>query len=562
MGNVAVCCGIAQFFGGLDFACGEFTVKGARDNQEDAFAFESKGNTKCFVLLDGHLDSRCSKRAAQLLPAELLKLENWTTKSVQEAFIKVNKRIFKENIQSGTCVVALIISTNEDGTHRACVAHLGDSRVVLTNRDGTIIHETTDDKPNKAPHYERIVAAGGSVFNGRVNGVLAIPAAFGDSDYTFFKKDADAERCDWDPDAVDADATAHLCAVTCVPTVNIFDLPKDACAYMFCDGLTEKCSGDANTQNKAIIAAGMKYPNDPRAGAVKMCFDAIDDHTGDNCSAAVIQLGVDGRGKFAPQTLIPDKTPDDNNTHKYKRGLAEVFEIDYHSKKTAELDAKYEDALKIRRKFIQHPEDPLEVFMHERCKQNELASIEQRLAELKLAATNDDSSAAATSDDSSATAVAAAVAAAVAVSVTNDDSSATAVAASVTNDEISDSAVSSVDDDSSATAAAAVVAAVVAASSTDDETSGSAVSSTDDSSVTSAAATAAATAAASIVNAIAVNDEKEDDTVINDNDSDDEKEADTVINDNDSNDGDHSATVALSNFSGSESGAMVRVGSE
>lgn len=62
------------------------------------------------------------------------------------------------------------------------LANLGDSRAILV-KDGKVLKETMDHKPNGVEEKARIQRAGGFVANfgvGRVDGVLAVSRAFGD----------------------------------------------------------------------------------------------------------------------------------------------------------------------------------------------------------------------------------------------------------------------------------------------------------------------------------------------------------------------------------------------
>lgn len=67
------------------------------------------------------------------------------------------------------------------------VAHVGDSRAVLSRRDGSVIRLFEDHKPGRQDEMERIESAGGLVLEVsgtfRVNGVLAVSRAIGDPEF-------------------------------------------------------------------------------------------------------------------------------------------------------------------------------------------------------------------------------------------------------------------------------------------------------------------------------------------------------------------------------------------
>lgn len=60
------------------------------------------------------------------------------------------------------------------------VSNAGDSRAVISTRDGKAIALSTDHKPRRKSEEDRIKGAGGTVDMGRVNGSLALSRAIGD----------------------------------------------------------------------------------------------------------------------------------------------------------------------------------------------------------------------------------------------------------------------------------------------------------------------------------------------------------------------------------------------
>ncbi|KAJ2507008.1 phosphatase 2C, partial [Coemansia sp. RSA 2049] len=74
------------------------------------------------------------------------------------------------------------IATDSGIEHKRTLfcANVGDARAVVS-RGGTAARLTYDHKGDDAHEVERIFESGGYVFNGRVNGVLAVTRALGDS---------------------------------------------------------------------------------------------------------------------------------------------------------------------------------------------------------------------------------------------------------------------------------------------------------------------------------------------------------------------------------------------
>jgi len=72
--------------------------------------------------------------------------------------------------------VALIYKNN------LYLANAGDSRSVLSNKEGPY-EMSNDHKPDNPEEKARIQKAGGSVYDGRVNGNLNLSRAIGDLEY-------------------------------------------------------------------------------------------------------------------------------------------------------------------------------------------------------------------------------------------------------------------------------------------------------------------------------------------------------------------------------------------
>ncbi len=107
------------------------------------------------------------------------------------------KQSFAQCIETGCLMVDRKIRRNHDlmedgkvtGGSTACVCwmidnliyscNVGDSRFILSY-DGKAVPVTEDNKPYNPQEKKRIKDAGGYIYDGRVNGVLAVSRAFGD----------------------------------------------------------------------------------------------------------------------------------------------------------------------------------------------------------------------------------------------------------------------------------------------------------------------------------------------------------------------------------------------
>ena len=70
----------------------------------------------------------------------------------------------------------------DDETKQLYVANAGDSRIVLC-KNGEAVPLSVDHKPALESESSRIVAAGGYIVNGRVNGNLNLCRSIGDQNY-------------------------------------------------------------------------------------------------------------------------------------------------------------------------------------------------------------------------------------------------------------------------------------------------------------------------------------------------------------------------------------------
>jgi serine/threonine protein phosphatase PrpC len=138
--------------------------------------------------------------------------------ALRDGFVNCDNDICDIQAHSGryngsTAVVVLITAT-----HVYC-ANVGDSRAVLC-RGNKAVDLSQDHKPSLKREYDRVVAAGGQIINGRVRGMLAMTRALGD---VMFK------RPDVSPEAQ---------IVTPVPEVTAIELTDDDFAIVLaCDGI-------------------------------------------------------------------------------------------------------------------------------------------------------------------------------------------------------------------------------------------------------------------------------------------------------------------------------------
>lgn len=111
--------------------------------------------------------------------------------------------------------------------HKIICANSGDCRTVL-KQDGRVLNLSIDHKASYMPEIHRVQRAGGNLFNGRVDGRLAVTRSIGDHHYKQRKAPADADF-DW---------YIHNQKVSVMPEVKSVDLtPETQFLVLACDGI-------------------------------------------------------------------------------------------------------------------------------------------------------------------------------------------------------------------------------------------------------------------------------------------------------------------------------------
>ena len=171
-------------------ACSSSGLRGWRATMEDAVVHELlSGDAGLFAVLDGHGGRFCANWAARELPTRLAHLaacancetsdeEAWQiAQQLSEAVRQMDADLRTAGQRAWACgsTLAALLVTRRSLT----VANVGDSRAVLC-RAGAALPLSRDHKPKVAAERQRILAAGGFIVDGRVNGDLSLSRALGD----------------------------------------------------------------------------------------------------------------------------------------------------------------------------------------------------------------------------------------------------------------------------------------------------------------------------------------------------------------------------------------------
>ncbi|KAN0123396.1 Protein phosphatase 2C (PP2C)-like domain containing protein, partial [Russula decolorans] len=176
------------------FAYGLSEMQGWRLSMEDSHAVslnldepeEDANSNTFFAVYDGHGGGSVARFAGKNVHRRLLQEESYQEQNYEEAmtraFLGTDEDMladpaFTREPSGCTAVSALVTKDN-----RIFVANAGDSRVVLS-MEGKVKPLSFDHKPGNESERKRILAAGGYIEYGRVNGNLALARALGDFEF-------------------------------------------------------------------------------------------------------------------------------------------------------------------------------------------------------------------------------------------------------------------------------------------------------------------------------------------------------------------------------------------
>ena len=193
-----ICCTVLERHGSKEFRVGLAEMNGWRNSMEDAHVVHMAGGEGYFGILDGHGGGECSIWCAARLQAELAAhgcpIDDAAAKKL---LLDTDHAFLSTGMGSGSTAAMCIVRkpATAGGKYRLHVINAGDSRVLLSRADGTIIDGggtdqglTTDHKPDWPSERARIERCGGTVEQAmggvyRVNGDLAVSRGFGDAEY-------------------------------------------------------------------------------------------------------------------------------------------------------------------------------------------------------------------------------------------------------------------------------------------------------------------------------------------------------------------------------------------
>ncbi|ORX92875.1 PP2C-domain-containing protein [Basidiobolus meristosporus CBS 931.73] len=180
----------STFYGDERLICGASAMQGWRVTMEDAHTtilkLKDLNDTSFFGVYDGHGGRGAAKYSGEQLHQRIIKdeafLQGDYALAIKNGFLGADSDLKRDSDfihdSSGCTAVTALITPDK----RIFVGNAGDSRAVLS-AGGKAKAMSEDHKPVNEGESSRIVAAGGFVEFGRVNGNLALSRAIGDFEF-------------------------------------------------------------------------------------------------------------------------------------------------------------------------------------------------------------------------------------------------------------------------------------------------------------------------------------------------------------------------------------------
>lgn len=267
-------------------AIGKSSMQGWRDTMEDVDIVQipmhpSVPDTTCVAVFDGHGGPSVStfiagKIVDAITATEAFKKDPKSPESLAvalcEGFMAADE-LLKEDPEYATACDEVgstglfAIVTPKD----VVCANVGDSRCIMSNaKIPEVLQLSVDHKPDLEFEKQRIVAAGGTVFRGRVCGGVAVSRSFGD---LWFKRNNDLKP--------------HQQLVTSEPCVRVQRRdPADEFLVLCCDGIYDVMSNDQLRKFiRGKLKTGVKNPMEISEMLLDECLAK---GSRDNMSAIVV----------------------------------------------------------------------------------------------------------------------------------------------------------------------------------------------------------------------------------------------------------------------------------
>jgi serine/threonine protein phosphatase PrpC len=213
-------------------------------------------DSQYYALFDGHggreAATYCAENLHQMFALRYVAGEPLSG-TIKDVIYDINRQVTSRWVFAGTTAAIVVIADNQIHT-----ANVGDSHVILIDA-GRARRLSVDHKATVASERRAILARGGRVLQGRVNGILMLSRAIGDGEIAKY--------------------------ITCEPYMTVTPFKDEYKLIIACDGVWDVMSD----QQAADIYLKCESPVEA-ARLIKM--EAIKRRTTDNVSVMCIDLRV------------------------------------------------------------------------------------------------------------------------------------------------------------------------------------------------------------------------------------------------------------------------------
>eukprot|EP01126_Amoeba_proteus_P042092 TRINITY_DN4565_c0_g1_i9.p1 TRINITY_DN4565_c0_g1~~TRINITY_DN4565_c0_g1_i9.p1 ORF type:complete len:432 (+),score=92.66 TRINITY_DN4565_c0_g1_i9:60-1355(+) len=309
-------------FGNLTFKVGLATMHGWRPTMEDAHCVElslkNHPDTSFFGIFDGHGGPVVANFLSENLVKKIEELSNvFDPEAITNACTELDNEVLRlveekalPNVGS-TCIFT-IIRFGSGGKISCLFGNIGDSRTVLAKQienKYVAVGVTTDHSPTNREETLRIERAGGCVINDRVDGMLAVSRAFGD---TWFKVPRNASPCDR--------------KVSVIPEFEFHDISPMDMIIMTCDGIYE---GNIFSRQSMVdwIQEKSKQFHDVSVICGSLLNECLLRGSRDNMSCMIIKFEDGSDFATNPTDFIPGPWIEITDNTPNNRGLLKFQEV-------------------------------------------------------------------------------------------------------------------------------------------------------------------------------------------------------------------------------------------
>jgi len=252
-----------------------------------------------YGVYDGHNGDRCSKNLSSLLHLSIVTSaffkEDNITDAIIDGCLQTDRIILQEqhaigDFSGSTAVFVLfdVLPSDKATSGRFFVGNVGDSRCILSV-NGVAKVLTIDHKATREDERARVEAAGSTIINNRIAGVLAVTRAFGDKEFKQLPPDISIEGGHAaEQEKSNSSSSDGPSPVLALPEVIEHEItPEDEFLVLGTDGLWDVIGSQ---EVISFVRARLCVHSNLRRAAAELTQKAVEMHSTDNVSIVIVGL--------------------------------------------------------------------------------------------------------------------------------------------------------------------------------------------------------------------------------------------------------------------------------